>query len=433
MLPWVAVLFVAGCTCEEPAKVEERQKAVSSTQLVAEGRAALAKGEPKKAVAAFTKAISVTPQDVSLYINLAEAHRAAGNETGAILALKQAEDVGGSDPSIKRARADLYLKQHKQKEAIGELLALRDLDLLTEKEILELARLLAYSRRVDDAFKTLEKIQLQAPDDPEAKVVEAEVMLVKGDELLAAQLMDRLLEKDPALTNARVLRARYFFGNDQAELAYKDLELIANDDAKRGDVVTLKARVLNSLGRFEEAASLLQHLIEENPKDAETLALLAETKLLQGDAAEAQSLVDKALTLEPKWARALYVRGRAMEQQKKLDDAVVDYEGALKSDPWFAPALSRLWRLYDKRGQKAEAINQLEQLLYMNEITADEKVALARYYAETWANVERGKKLIAEALRRDPKNAEYKKIQAKLSKGAAGAKQGSGIIIMKHR
>ena len=148
--------------------------------------------------------------------------------------------------------------------------------------------------------------------------------------------------------------------------------------------------------------------------------------MLQGKGGEAQVLVDKILSMEPRWARALYVRGRALEQQDRLDDALNDYQSALLTDSAFAPALKRIWRIQEKKGNKAEAIDTLEQLFFQNDIDSEEKVQLARFYAETWANVERGEKLINEALRKDPKNAEYLKIKAKLAKGNVGKKKGEG-------
>ncbi len=428
------VLLVLALSCKEPHLAEAEQQMDTATDLVAEARAELAKGKTDKAIAAFKKAISATPHDVTLYVQLAEVYQRTGNETGAVLTLKQAEQVRGeSDPSLQRARADLYLKMHNVESAIKELLSLRDAELLTDSEILELAKLQAHAGKVDDAFATLGLVLKRAPDDPEAKTVEAEILLASGKELLAAALMDKLLTANPALTSARLLRAKYFLSNARADLAIQDLSVIAGEDAKRVDVVTQKAKALRELDRSEEAAQILEPLVEENPKDVELLALLAEARLELGKSSDAQVLVERVLALQPRFARALYVRGRALEAQSDRDGAAVDYEAALKTDNAFAPALSRLWRIYDKRDNKVEAMAALERLRYLNEITADEKVALARFYADTGSNVDRGKALIDEALKRDPKNAEYLAIKKKLQKLSAGGKRGGGVIIMKRR
>ena len=421
--------------CEDAQKAQERKKIETTVDFVAQGRADLSAGRPEEAVREFKQAISATPEDASLYLLLAEAYNAAGNEAGATLTLKQAESVSGvKDPSIRRQRAELYLRMHQVKAATAELVAMRDDDLLTDAEILDLSRLLAHSGKIQEAFKTLEVIQHRSPDDVEAKTMEAEILFLKGDVLLAAKLMDRLLAETPALTSARLLRARYFLNEKQLEQAEQDVNMVDPKDAKRTDVVSLKARILNELGRSEEAASLLEVLVDENPKDAETLALLAETRLLQGKGTDAQQLVEQILAMEPRWPRALYVRGRAYEQQDRLDEALSDYQSSLLTDTGFVPALKRIWRIQDKKGNKAEAIDTLELLFFHNDIDSEEKIQLARYYAETWANVERGEKLVNEALKKDPKNPELLKLKAKLAKGNSGKKSsggGGGIQIIR--
>jgi tetratricopeptide (TPR) repeat protein len=408
---------------------------LGSAELVARGRAEISQGRPEQAAALFKQALAQTPNDPSIYVNLAEAYRRQGNEPGAILALKQAESMGGggSDPSLMRARADLFLKMHAIPNAIAELDALAALDFLTDKELRELALLLAHQGKIDEALRRLEQIQRREPDDPETKVVEAEVLWVKGDELLAARLMDRLLDDTPGLTSARLLRARYFLWNLKADKALEDLTLVNPSESKRSDVVLLQAAVLNELERTEEAATLLERHLEEAPKSAEALSLLAETRLLQRKRAEAETLVEKALGLEPRWPRALYVRGWAMELQGKLEEAQLDYETAIKSDPAFGPASSRLWRLYEQRGMKSEAIGALERLDRLSLLSTSEKVTLAGLYADTWVNLDRGRALIDEALKRDPKDPTSLAIRARLDKGKKRPARSPGIEIIRGR
>ena len=154
--------------CEESQKAQERLKIEATVDFVAQGRAEMSAGRPDSAVHEFKKAISTTPEDVSLYLLLAEAYHASGNEAGATLTLKQAESISGvKDPSIRRQRAEMLLKMHQVKAATAELTAMRDEDLLTDSEILDLCRLLAHSGKINEAFKTLERIQARSPDDVE--------------------------------------------------------------------------------------------------------------------------------------------------------------------------------------------------------------------------------------------------------------------------
>ena len=158
--------------CEEASKAQERKKIEATVDFVAQGRADMSAGRPEAAVHEFKKAISATPEDVSLYLLLAEAYHASGNEAGATLTLKQAESISGvKDPSIRRQRAEMLLKMHQVKAATAELMSMRDDDLLTDPEILDLCRLLAHAGKINEAFKTLERIQTRSPDDVEAKTM----------------------------------------------------------------------------------------------------------------------------------------------------------------------------------------------------------------------------------------------------------------------
>ncbi len=424
----LAAMLVASA-CKDSAKLEADEQAKKASDLVTQARTEVQKGQYEHAIALYKSAITASPDDVSLYVALSDAYHQAGNDTGAVLTLKQAEQVAGrADPTLQRTRAELYLQLHQPGAAIAELTALRDAELLTDAEILELARLLAHNGKVDEAIRTLEKIQRRDPDNLDAKVVEAEVLLLRGDEVLAGKLMDRLLGDTPDLTNARLLRARYFTTNQQYELAEKDLAFISGADARRTDVVSLKAKVMNKLERYDEAAGVLEPLVEELPRDAQLLALLAETRLFQKRNDDAHALVNRALSVRPNFPRALYVRGRASEAQGEADAATADYEAALKSDPTFAPALSRLWGLWAKKGNKAEAMAALEKLFFMNEISADEKVSLATFYADTGSNLDRGVKIMNEALKREPKNEEYLAIKAHLMKQVKPANPGITIL-----
>lgn len=428
----VALCSVWILACPEERKVEEERRVRTTAQILSEGRAELAKNRPDRAVPFFKEAINTSPGDVDPYIQLAEAYRLAGNEPGAILTLKQAEEVaGGNDPSLKRARADMHLKLHQFKAAITEFVALRDMGILTDDELRMVALLLAHDGRVADAYATIDPILRRSPDDPPTKTVEAEILLVEGKELEAAKLMDALITATPDLTPARILRARYFITNVQLEAADQDLLAVKAADQKSLEVVTIRSRVLNALKRHDEAGKLVEPLLEEDPRNPVLLSLLAETRLLQERGVDAQVLIDKALGENAKFAPALYVRGRSLELGGNVDAAVSDYETAIRSDPTYAPPLGRLWGLYLKRKETGEAMSTLERLLFMGEATAREKIELVKLYTDTGANLQRAKTLVTEALRREPKNGEYLKLKARIDRALAPKQP--GIIIMKHR
>jgi tetratricopeptide (TPR) repeat protein len=397
-----------------------------------EGEALLGSGEPEQAARAFEAASGLMPDNPEPLLLLAEARRREGNAGASILALKRAMLLNpGQAPEIKRKLAERHEEDGRARDAIAVLLELREADELRDLDVLRLARLQTREGQHKEAFQTLERIQRDRPDDVDAKVVEAEILLLKGDELLAAKLMDKLLEQTPTHTEARLLRARYFLNSGYPQEAEKDLARVTAQDAGRLDVVTLRARVLTLLGRHAEAEAALTRLVEAYPRDPDALAQLAETKLNMDQHAEAQQLVDKALGFRPRFARALYVRARALEAQGNPKGAEESYRYALTSDPGFAPALSRMWRLHEQASRRTEAMNTLEKLLFMGEASLEEKAALAGMYASSRTQVERGRKLIEEALRHEPGNEAYLATREALLKAAPPKQRGGGPVILR--
>jgi len=415
------------------AAAENRAK--RAQDALSEARSHLSSGKASAALAALRTAATAAPDSPEPHLLMAQAHRMAGNEGAAILALKQAASMAsGTDPTIQRQLADIYLQQGLTRDALAALITMRDAGNLPDADVLRLARLQAREGQIDAAFKTLESILRENPDDAEAKSAEAEVLWLKGDELLAANLMDRLLNQDPALSSARLLRARYFLVSGFPDLAESDLNAVKPEDAERPDAVTLRVRVLLAQGRAPDAEDALRKLLEAQPQNADALAWLAETVLIQGRRTDAQALVDQALQLNPRLARALYVRGRTLEEQGDRRGAEEAYRFALSSEPRFAPVHSRMWRMHLQADRLSDAQESLERLLGMSEATIEEKAQLAGLYARMQTKVSQGLKLIDEALKREPENAEYLRIQKTLAAlQPKPKKKPSGPIIIRGR
>jgi tetratricopeptide (TPR) repeat protein len=428
----LSLLTATGCKNEQETQIEQAQDRTAA--LTNQGRSRLADGKYGEAVRAFSEVTTLQPTDSSAWLLLAEAHKRQGNGAAALMALKQAESLlGKSDPAVRRERAELYKKLGQNKDAIAVLAELRDANQLTDPETLDLAHLQARVGDIDGAWKSLEQVQKRKPDDPEAKAIEAEVLLLKGDEVLGARLLDRLAQDYPMQASARIARAHYFFANGLANEALQDLEQIQGDSLQNPEYVALKARILNELKKYDEALLILKPLAEANPKDADLACLLAETLLLLDKKEEAEALIDQALAARSDFPRALYVRGRSREATN-LKAAIEDYEEAIRIDPRFSQAASRLWPIYEQQGQKGQAIAVLEKLLVMQEASPEEKLFLVALYCSVNDNPTRAKKLVEDvAKKRDKNDPQIKELRTCVKNIKTGTKKKNdfGIIIMR--
>jgi tetratricopeptide (TPR) repeat protein len=424
------LLLPLACKDADTASVQRRDQ--SAQQKLELGRELLSSGQADMAVKVLGEAAGLMPDSTEPLLLLADAQRQAGNSGAAILTLKQAMALNPAEgPDIKRKIAARHEQDGRLSDAIALLLELRNTDELGDVDLLKLAHLQTRNGQHQAAFETLERIQRERPDDVDAKVVEAEILLAKGDEVLAAKLMDRLLEEQPALTAARILRARYFLQSGFAEYAEQDLSQVKGEEASRPEVVELRARVLLALERPADADTLLTESVAHYSQNAELLGRLAEVKLLLGRPPEALALVERALRAQPESARAFYVRARVQETQGDLERAKEDYGNALGMNPRFAPALSRMWRLQQQAGEREKALSSLERLVEVGEASLEEKVALAELYAALRLKPEQGLKLIGEALKRDPTNFQYLDTQKALKKLVPRKRKSSGPLIIR--
>ena len=121
-LPSPLVLLLAGLLiagCKDPELAAAEATARTAAELTNRGRVALAEGDAEQAISLFKQASNSAPQDASIFLLLARAQKLVGNDGAAVLAIKQAEDLGArNDPAVKRERAELYRRMGHPKEAI---------------------------------------------------------------------------------------------------------------------------------------------------------------------------------------------------------------------------------------------------------------------------------------------------------------------------
>lgn len=425
---WHLAVLLALAACKDPDTQAKEARLDGAGSFAAQGKAALQNGDPREAVRLLKQATQLQPDDAALHVLLARAHREQGNDAAAILELDLAEKLTPTaDPALKKERALLLARMRDVAGAIAVMSALRDQNQLTDAEVLELARLQLARHQTEAAMKSLAKVQLTKPDDPEAKTVEAEVLLqTPGSELLAAKLMDRLLAEKPGLVRARELRARYFLQQGYPELTLQDLALLPPEPRHAPSAVELEAKALAALHREPEASELLLPLTQEGSQALPLIAMLAEIRLQQGQLPEAQELADRALALDPTSARALFTRGQVHAAQQEPGRAKELWRQALAAEPELVPALRALWPGALQAGEVGEALTLLQSLDRLGAANPTEKLELVSLAAQTGIGVDRAKVLLADALKANPKRPDLLKLKKRLAssprpKGSGGS------------
>jgi len=106
-----------------------------------------------------------------------------------------------------------------------------------------------------------------------------------------------------------------------------------------GYAARVTAKALAMQGKSPEAIGLLGELLDGDPGNSYAWSDLARIRYSAGDVAGATANAQRAVSLDPNNLEALTLRGELMREQYGLAAAVPWFEGALKRDAYYFPAL----------------------------------------------------------------------------------------------
>jgi tetratricopeptide (TPR) repeat protein len=195
-----------------------------------------------------------------------------------------------------------------------------------------------------------------------------------GEYEKALQDESRVLELDDNHAGAYTARgiARSAVGDSAAGLS----------DLDRGCALAPRSRnafynrglVHHNLEMHEQALADFTHVIELEPTFAPAFLARGNTHVALGDHWPAIADYDRSIELDPKDAAAYFARGQARVAVREYQPAVEDFGLALDLDPGSAEALAHRGAAFEKLGDYERAIQDLDRALAL-----DPNLAIAYY------------------------------------------------------
>ncbi len=418
------LLLPTGCSklssmfAAEPTREQQAQAALAAAETAAEN------GEVETARQQYEKAAALMPNDSAPSLALGRLYAQSGNDGQAIMALKRAAELAPLDPEPRTVLAELYMRQGRPDMALEQLRKAGDGEDGAGAPA-ELQRKLVTAQlrlgELDEAEVIIDRLYREDPSNPDTLALYAEVLLARGEEERAVRLLDAAVAASGDSVRVRTARARSFYSRGKVNEAIREFDLAVQAAPSDPDAAIARARALATAGQPEDAKAAMDALVAARPTDLRVQAVQAEIKLLVGDVDGALDAAEGVLARQPTNGKALYVRARAVERNVEqaggdLTRAINAYREVIEAHPGQAEALGRLWRLYQKSGDRNGAMVALEHLLMLGETTPDEEVELAEMYAKTGVNTGRGLRLINAALQRMPGEPRFLQIRAELTK-----------------
>lgn len=420
-----AAALAPPCPAQRRARPAGQAGANVSSAVVAEGVAALERGDLEGARAVFRKALALNPRDADAHRYLGLLADREGDLEGAARHFKEAARLTPSSAPARNNYGVILLRLGRVREAAAEFEASLRADPEQPNALVNLAQIRFNAggpqdlRAAAELFARADRI---APDPELARALTV-TALRRGDPSAAAAhyqtYSSRLAGATPApdararaelgaaLSDAGLLKeaeaelaaavglepsnAEAVVGLARVQLARKDLRAAGRTlegavarGLESAPVYALLAEVYEQAGHPENAIPAMRLAIQREPQSEKyrfAYGLLLTNAYAPGAAA---IRLEEALKVFPESPRLWFALGLAHFKHDKDEESARALLRAVELDPNFAPAYAYLGMLRVKKGAHLEGV-----ALYEKALRADPKLAVGHH-------------LIAEALLKQP-------------------------------
>ena len=292
------------------------------------GLSSQSKGEYRKAISHYTKAIELNPRGPEAFINRAAAYESTENLD---MALHDLETALALEPRAVayHNRGNVHFKQDNYYQAIQDYGKALELDPVNRGAYLYRAHALRQLGYLGDAIRDYEAVLAQEPTTADAYLGIGMVRQLMGDNDNAIRFFDKALEVDS--TNPYI-----YLNRGEAWVAKGD-----NDSAERD---------------FGKA-------LELDPQYSYAYVTRGLILMGKGDLEGALRDLDCALHLNPSFAYPRSLRGLLYLQKEDLDRAIQDFDDALERGLNSSNTHNNRGVAYEKKGDLSRAMQDYDQAL----------------------------------------------------------------------
>ncbi|KAL8802262.1 MAG: hypothetical protein Q9182_003913 [Xanthomendoza sp. 2 TL-2023] len=319
-----------------------------------------------RAIAEYTKALSVEPQSATYLSNRAAAFMSANRFEEALADSKQAQELDPQNAKILHRLARIYVNLGRPAEAVDVLDQIATFQIVTPGDRAAATAMQTHVKQAEDALKrgTTGSMVLHALDQAERvlgpgvdkprkwQLMRGEAYLKMGnvnslgDAQGVAMSMLRKNSKDP---EALVLRGRALYAQGENEKALQHFREALNCDPDYKDGVKY-LRLVQKLERmkeegntafktnkFRQAVDLYGQALEVDPNNKAINSKLHQNRAMAliklKDYKSAISDCDRAIALDATYTKARKTRARALGESGNWDEAVREYKAIAEANP----------------------------------------------------------------------------------------------------
>ncbi len=295
-------------------------------------------GDLQRAVADFTTAVDLAPDNAGLLLSRGKAHHDLKQYDKALADLTAALQLAPQHTDILIERSEVFVRLNRYDEALA--------DLTTALQISPSASLYFHRGNVharqgnhEAALADFSQVLQLDPEASGAYTNRGNAHLQLGELDQALADFEQALRLDPNDELTHFNRASVHLRRGDLDAALADYSECLRLNPAHTFALSRRAHLLARQGKYEEALADLDAAIRLEPSNALTRNQRGALHADRGNRERAIADFSQAIRLDPNYASAWYNRGIAYLEEGRLDEAITDFTESLRLDPTSLGAL----------------------------------------------------------------------------------------------
>ena len=294
-----------------------------------------------KAVDSYRAALKADPSATFIAEELSDLYIQSGRLREAVTEAEDALKQNPSDLNSRRLLARIYTRligdsqanridENMVQKAIEQYQKITAGDPRDVESWLMLGRLNKVAQNSTDALKAYKKVLEIDADNEDAMTGLAQVYADLGDTKAAADLLQKVANKDPNPRSLQNLAGVYEQMKDFS-LAAEMYRRALQQQPGNSDLKHLLAQALLFSDQIDESLKVYEDIVEDDPKDEQSLLRISRIYQQKRNLAKAREAADKAKELDPDNLDIQYNEVAILAAEGKLGDAIKTLKGILDS------------------------------------------------------------------------------------------------------
>lgn len=381
------------------------------------------------AIDAYKHALRIQPNNVTLHKDLSEIYAAANQPKEALIAINEAIKLSPDNVDYLLAKAKIT-NWNKQPavalESYQKILQLgksEKIKVNTKEILIEIGRLQTQLKNYPDAINSYNQVIFLNPDNPKLYEELAQVYAAAKEPDKAIDTINKALNLDPSnieLLQSKARLASLLKENQLAiETYHKILDLTAhNDQAKTVDLLVIFKQIgslQNQEHNYPDAIKTYEQALQIYPQDVTLYQDLSQTYAAAGLPDKAMQAINTALELSPDNVSYLKSKATLATWLKDNQLAIETYQKILElsqDDSEKVSLLRQIANLYNQEHRYPDAFKVYEQAILLNPKDAMLYQEMAQTYA-TAKDPQNAMNAINKAIEIEPNRISFLEIKAK--------------------